>query len=478
MNFNSFIFLLAFLPVTLIIYWMLRKKGHVSASLWFLTLASVFFYGYEYPEGLVVFLLSLGLNYIFVRMILGMKNKNMAVSLGVAADVLILAFFKYSGLLWPELLNNGLSAPGISFYTFCEIALLVECYRGTIGEITPREYTFLLTFFPKMMQGPIVKPAELLEQNDGALKISWENIYRGLFLLALGLFKKVIVANTLGNAVDFGYNHLEVLHTGEALVVMLSYTLQLYFDFSGYCDMAMAIAGFFGFSLPLNFDSPYHAVDICDFWKRWHISLTKFFTSYLYIPLGGNRKGKIRTYINYLIVFLISGLWHGAGITFIIWGMMHGVMYVIVKIVNGVREKKSNANSFVTILKTFGTFLYVNIAWVFFRAPSLDDAFHLFKDMGQLWFTRFNKDLADCFNIDELWYIIKILHLDGMKYGIYILPTAILGILTAVVLGKKNAVSVARECRINFANTLIISVLLIWSFLSFEGVTTYIYVNF
>lgn len=513
MSFNSFIFLLAFLPVTLFIYWMLRLRGHFKMSLYFVTVASFIFYGYEFLKGIPALIVSLVVNYILASVILkqikvsdndAALNKKridtyvskIALLIGIIFNVMLLSVFKYGGQFIP-LIGTDIIAPGISFYTFCEIALLVECYRGNVCRLTAGEYGFLITFFPKLLEGPIVGPNELLEQKYGKEKLSVEEIYRGILLFSLGLFKKVIIADTLGMAVDYGFNNPDSIHTAEALVVMLSYTLQLYFDFSGYTDMAMALAGFLGFKLPLNFNSPYKAKNIDDFWKRWHISLTKFFTQYIYIPLGGNRKGEVRKYINYLIIFFISGIWHGAGWQFIIWGMMHGVLFVITRMWTDLRSRdlgkvnKENDSAATSDkkqcfiigrlfdgIKILLTFLYVNVAWVFFRAPSVKAALRLFKSMAELWFPRFNIGLAKCFNMDELWYVLKVLHLDRFEYSIYILMIMILVLLLIMIFKAKNSVSYAMECKINLFSTALIIVLLAWSLLSFEGVATYIYVNF
>lgn len=486
MNFNSLGFLLVFLPVTLIIYWWQRRKDRNDASVIFLVLASLVFYGVSSPEGLPVLLLSLAANYCLAKLLFGKKSRAL-LWVGIVFDVLVLCISKYTKLF---------AAPGISFYTFGEIALLVEVYRSTVESLTLKEYGFLMTFFPKMIQGPITVPKDILPQlksvkENSNTTLSWEKIYRSLLLFSFGMFKKVIIADTLGKAVNLGFDTLNSMHTGEALVIMLSYTLQLYFDFSGYCDMAMAVASFFGFELPLNFNSPYKAKNIDDFWKRWHISLTKFFTTYLYIPLGGNRKGTVRTYINFLIIFFVSGLWHGAGWQFIIWGMMHGVLYVITRIImNRFGEKKESQTgetseknlkarkSVLGGIGTFFTFLYVNVAWVFFRAPSVSEALHLFKDMGECWFPRFNKDLANCFNIDEFWYVIKLLHIDRWEYGIYILMFMILVACLIMVFFLPNAVDYCKTCKIGIFTTVVMTVLIIWCVLSFEGVATYLYVNF
>lgn len=477
MSFNSFTFLFVFLPITLIIFWMLKKRNEVLSS-WFLILASLVFYAVNYKQGIIIFIISLVINYIFAQQILSKNAAKSILVTGVTIDILILSLFKYGASFLP-FIGNEITAPGISFYSFCEIALLFECYRGSVGDISLREFAFLNTFFPKLMEGPITTPKDILPQGLGEKSLNYEKIYRLLLLFAFGCFKKVVIAQMLKGAVDYGYGSLNAMHTGEALIIMLSYTLELYFDFSGYCDMAMAVAGFFGFELPVNFNAPYKARNIKEFWAGWHISLTKFFTNYLYIPLGGNRKGAVRTYINLIIIFFVSGLWHGNGIKFIIWGMMHGVLYAACRFVTDKTGRKRLAdNRIYNIFATMLTFLYVNMAWVFFRAPSLDEAVHLFKDIGQWWLPRFNTGLAKCFNIDELWYVIKILHLDRWTYSLYILMAVLLILLLLLIFKAPTALDYSKKCKINFVNTGLIIVLLCWSLLSFEGVATYIYVNF
>ncbi len=476
MSFNSFGFILVFLPVTLLIYWMLKKKGQNGVSVWFLVLASVFFYCVNFPKGIVPFALSLVVNYFLAQRIL-LGGRKTFLTAGIVFNVILLCIFKYSILIFPDA-GNILSAPGISFYTFAQIALLCECSAGTVRELSAGEYAFLMTFFPKITQGPITQPGDILPQGKGRDRVDAETIYRSILLFTIGCFKKVIIADTLGAAADYGFSNLESMHTGEALIIMLSYTLQLYFDFSGYCDMATAVAALFGFELPLNFDSPYKAHNIAEFWKRWHMSLTRFLTKYIYIPLGGNRRGLRRTCINILIVFLISGIWHGAGITFVIWGMMHGVLMLIYRLYSTYKKPSDKSNVVIKGLSVILTFLYVNAAWVFFRAPGIKDAVSLFGSVADMWFPRLNYGLAKCFNIEELWYVIKVLHLDGYSNSIYILMFVILASLLAVVFFAPNSVDISKKCRISWGTSILIIVLGVWCLLSFEGVATYLYVNF
>ena len=301
-------------------------KRHGRELLWLLMLAgSLVFYGWNSVRYLPVLLGSMAVNYgIGYKLCGGTEEqqdgnrKKSLLAAGLLIDILLLACFKY--------LDTGTYKPlSISFFTFTQIAFLMECYRGNLKRTGFLPYGIYVTWFPKMIQGPIALPGEILpELEKKASFVGWEKLYRCCYLFVLGLFKKVLIADTLGKAVDLGYESLGTLNSADAVIVMLAYTLQLYFDFSGYCDMAMGISGSFGLELPLNFDSPYRAANILEFWKGWHITLTRFFTKYLYIPLGGNRKGRWRTYWNCLLVFVISGLWHGEGINFLIWGLMLG----------------------------------------------------------------------------------------------------------------------------------------------------------
>lgn len=219
----------------------------------------------------------------------------------------------------------------------------------------------------------------------GKEKPDWEKIASGLALFVLGLSKKVLLADTFGAGVDYGYENLALLGRADAVFVILFYALQLYFDFSGYCDMAVGLGRMLGIGIPVNFDSPYKAVNIVDFWKRWHITLNRFFTKYVYIPLGGNRRGEGRMYFNLLLVFFLSGLWHGAGFQFLVWGMLHGVLYVITRflqrrgrrrndtsVING--ENSGIGRRILAIASQIATFLYVSVAWVYFRAESVAQA--------------------------------------------------------------------------------------------------------
>lgn len=484
MLFNSYGFIFLFFPITLLGFFFLQKAGRrlwngtrrISIENAFLLMASFVFYGWLHPEYIPVLISSMAVNYGLFKQMEKPKHKRKALVAGLVFNLGVLACFKYMG--------TGDFVPlGISFFTFTQIAFLMESYRGNLKEVSALSYGLYVSFFPKIMQGPIALPGEMLPQFQKAEKrVDWERIFRSLYLFTLGLFKKVLLADTLGGAADFGYANLASLNSVDAIIVMLSYTLQLYFDFSGYCDMAMGIAGMLGIDLPLNFDSPYKASNIMEFWKRWHITLTRFFTRYLYIPLGGNRKGKARTYLNCLIIFLVSGIWHGAGWQFIIWGFLHGALYVLTRAWIDHRSdqgaKHHKKSRILHVIRVFLTFLYVNIAWIFFRAPSVGDALTLLRTIVSFRFGRINWDLASCFNLDEFWYVIKVAGIDSWQYAHYILMVVILVAMLVLVFLGRNAVESAKKVKPRVVNTIFMVILFVWSVLSFTGVSSFLYVNF
>lgn len=564
MVFNSFSFLFAYLPIVLILFVVSRRYlGKQWAELC-LIVASLVFYGWNYPKCLPVLLGSLIVNYVWgcllykdlvkeqkttkekaagktVEKIIektGSVPKNTTrkrkciLGAGIVLNVAVLCFFKYARLL-PVLQGMELDAPGISFFTFTQIAFLVETYRGNITPMGMREYGLYVSFFPKLMQGPIMLPEDFQAQRsderpteqrnyenptEGKKKRTravfenfalcstqtkdewWEKLLRNVILISLGLFKKVILADTLGQAVSAGFENVATLQVVDAWVVMLSYTLQLYFDFSGYCDIAMGVAAFFGYDLPLNFDSPYKAVNIMDFWKRWHKTLTDFLTKYVYIPLGGNRKGTFRMYVNFLIVFFVSGIWHGAGWQFVVWGMMHGVLYVITRAVSGRRRSNFIINTnnkgeehggdgasggIQRILcglshgvRVLLTFLYVNVAWVFFRASSVTEGLQFLQRLVQGGAGKVSRTIAEAFNLDEFWYVIKVLHLDQSSNSYFYVMLLFLAVCLLLIWAVPNTVQIARKCRLNAGMILLAAVLFVWSVISFSGVSTFLYFNF
>ena len=391
MIFNSYEFIFFFLPFTFFIYFYLLQKRLTVGARGFLVFASLFFYSWWNIVYLPLILSSMLFNYVignslnenFKKAKVGKKT---LLIFGILSNIALLGYFKYSDFFIQNinlvfsssisLLHLALPL-AISFFTFQQIAYLVDSYRGETKEYDFLNYALFVTFFPQLIAGPIVHHAEMMPQfaSRWNLAKNYKNIATGLFIFSIGLFKKVVIADTFAIWAANGFDYAVTLNMIEAWATSLSYTFQLYFDFSGYTDMAIGAALLFNIKLPINFNSPYKATSIQDFWRRWHITLSRFLKDYIYIPLGGNRKGNFRTYTNLMATFILGGIWHGAGWTFVFWGFLHGIALVINHIWKSIGLKLP------IILAWILTFNFINIAWVFFRAKEWDDAVKVLKGM-------------------------------------------------------------------------------------------------
>ncbi|MDB5807020.1 MAG: alginate O-acetyltransferase [Betaproteobacteria bacterium] len=390
MLFNSYHFIFVFLPVVLAGFLLLARRSMASAMLW-LAIASVFFYGYWSMAALPVLLLSIIFNYVAGVRILSCESprlKRWLMRAAIAVDLAALGVFKYANFISSSFyaLIGSDSPPdfsialpiGISFFTFTQIAYIVDCYKGLAGETRLSHYTLFVSFFPHLVAGPILHHGQMMPQfaSRKLFRLSAETTLTALIMFAIGLAKKTLLADPLGDLADGLFNAVDrggVPDFGGAWIGVLAYTFQIYFDFSAYSDMAIGISLLFGIALPINFNSPYKATSIVDFWRRWHITLSNFLRDYLYIPLGGNRHGSGRRYLNLLITMLLGGLWHGAGWTFVVWGGLHGCYLVI----NHLWEKGRPAARRGGRLAWAITFLSVVFAWVFFRSSTLAGALHI-----------------------------------------------------------------------------------------------------
>jgi len=364
----------------------------LTASKAFLVFASLFFYSWWNVAYLPLILISMLFNYTIGNSFV--KNKNISnksiLIFGVIANLSLLGYFKYADFFIEninQVSNNDISLLhlalplAISFFTFQQIAYLVDSYRGETKEYDFLNYAIFVTFFPQLIAGPIVHHKEMMPQfaNIKNKVKNYKNIATGLFIFSMGLFKKVIIADHFAKVANMGYQNTEILNIAEAWATSLSYTFQLYFDFSGYTDMAIGAALLFNIKLPINFNSPYKALSIQDFWRRWHMTLSRFLRDYIYIPLGGNRKGNISTYYNLMATFILGGLWHGAGWTFIFWGFLHGFALIVHRSWNTLGFKMNK------ILAWFITFNFINLTWVFFRAENFSSATELIKNMFNIY---------------------------------------------------------------------------------------------
>ena len=414
MLFNSYGFIFLYLPIVLLVFFWLARISHAFAAGW-LALASLFFYGYWNPAYVGLLLGSIVCNYAFGLWIAKIrigeqgpgsegqkKRKKRLLIAAIAANLLLLAYYKYAnffvgsvnsmaGTQWSP---GGIILPlGISFFTFTQIAFLVDTYHGKVKEYNFIHYLLFVTYFPHLIAGPVLHHKDMMPQfaHASTYRINWDHVATGLLLFTLGLCKKVLWADSLApfaTAIFDGVQHGMEIGTlptiYEAWSGALAYTLQIYFDFSGYTDMALGAALMFGIRLPVNFNSPYKATSIIEFWRRWHITLSTFLRDYLYIPLGGNRKGKLRRYLNLMITMLLGGLWHGAGWTFVIWGALHGAYLTINYLWRGIIGERLLAwvpNWLGSLAGGALTFIAVVAAWAVFRADNMAHALVILKAM-------------------------------------------------------------------------------------------------
>ncbi len=391
MIFSNPEYIFLFLPVVVAVHILLVKLKLFSGSRIWLVLSSSYFYSFSSVQSLVLLYGSLICNYCISRYLAGtgaFRNasyRKPILVLGIAANISFLGFYKYSDFLIGTINQiREVHVPylqialplAISFYTFQQISFLVDSFRKEVPECTFINYCFYVLFFPQLIAGPILRYKEVSHQlNQYKCSVNWTNISTGIFVFSLGLFKKTIIADSFAIFANAGFNTDQTLNFLQAWSTSLSYTFQLYYDFSGYTDMAIGTALFFNIRLPINFNSPYKACNIQEFWQHWHMTLSRWLRDYLYIPLGGNRTGYSRTLINFFLTFLLAGVWHGAGWTFVVWGMLHGVAMVIHRIWQKVELSLPRAAAWLI------TFFFINIAWVFFRAPTLSDAARVLNAM-------------------------------------------------------------------------------------------------
>lgn len=394
MLFNSFSFLLIFFPITCAVYWALKSADRHRLAIVALLLASYVFYVVGEKTYPYLIVLSIGFNFFVSRAIRARSDdlqRRLWLTLGVGGDLAALAFFKYTNFVRATLAGWGiLGQPtwhvalpiGISFFTFTQIAFLVDVYRNKADEYDPANYGLFVTFFPHLIAGPILHHSEMMPQFASRKRQAvLANLADGLPMLVLGLAKKTLFADGVAPTANvlFGLGAHGKMTFLTGWIAALAYAVQIYFDFSGYSDMAIGLGRCFGIDLPINFNSPYKARSIADFWRRWHITLSRFLRDYLYIPLGGNRRGEARRYFNLLVTMVLGGLWHGAGWTFGLWGLLHG-LYLAGE--RGASRMMGRLGIRVPRLVAMAlTLLAVFFAWVPFRAPSLGAALRIWEGM-------------------------------------------------------------------------------------------------
>ena len=412
MVFSSSLFLLYFFPAFLIIYFLLPS----NFKNFFILVASIFFYVWGAPDFIVFVLASISIDYYLVKWlyISSGKKKLVITSISVMINVGLLAYFKYANF-FVENINDILSIQGfktihwlkvalpigISFFTFQKITYTIDVYRNVHAPLKKlTDYAMYILMFPQLIAGPIVRYNEIADQIEDRKGFETiDNRLTGFFRFTIGLSKKVLIANVLGEQVDFIFSLDEnALTTPVSWIGVIAYAFQIYYDFSGYSDMAIGIGRMIGFKFPENFNNPYISQSISEFWRRWHMTLGTFMKNYLYIPLGGNRVGKARLYFNLWIVFAISGLWHGAAWTFVIWGIYHGIFLILDRLFLLKFYRWIGKVPSVLI-----TFFITLIGWVFFRANDINHAYYYIRKM-------FEGDFRDLdYFFDAKFYVILVM---------------------------------------------------------------------
>jgi D-alanyl-lipoteichoic acid acyltransferase DltB (MBOAT superfamily) len=508
MLFNSYEFIFLFLPLTLIVFHLIGKQKHHKIAIAWLVGASLFFYGWWNPAYLGLILFSILFNY-GVGIYLGgtsscETSKKSILTIGVIVNLAVLGYYKYANFFvsnFNKINDTNLTFQevilplAISFFTFQQIAYLVDAYKGETKEYNFLHYCLFVTFFPQLIAGPIVHHKEILPQfyTDIVYKLRSKNLAIGLAIFTLGLFKKVVFADSISVYATPVFDAAEeglVLTFFEAWGGVLAYTFQLYFDFSGYSDMAIGIARMFGVRLPINFNSPYKATSIIEFWKNWHITLSRFLRDYLYIPLGGSHKGSFRHFSNLMITMLLGGLWHGAGWTFVFWGGLHG-LYIVV---NHIWRMLFGLNN--KILSWLMTMLAIIIAWVPFRSESIEGTMSIYASMIGINGLSLPVSLGRVIGlVDKEWLEIKGIVFDGMffngVFGNHFVGVAwifILGIVVVMFPNTQEIMSLDNGTKKNINRkyiwlptrtwAVINSALLIFSILNLSNATEFLYFQF
>ncbi len=485
MLFNSYEFIFLFLPITFLIYFYLNYKNFTQLSKYFLLFSSLFFYSWWNIAYLPIMLSSILFNYgmgtiLSQKTSFFFKRKTLLI-FAIVANILLLGYYKYSDFFL-ENINLALSTDikllhlalplAISFFTFQQIAYLVSSYRQETLGYKFIDYSVFVTFFPQLIAGPIVHHKEMLPQFEESNNrvLNYKNIALGLFIFSIGLFKKVIIADTFSEWATMGFDSSEYLNFIEAWITSLSYTFQLYFDFSGYTDMAIGLALLFNIRLPINFNSPYKAVSIQDFWRRWHITLSRFLRDHIYIPLGGNRHGKFRLYANLMITFILGGIWHGAGWTFVLWGFLHGAALVIHRI------WKDIGGRLPVWLAWFITFNFINVSWVFFRATEWHDAMKVLSGMAGLNGIVLPSFLATKLAFLEPYGVTFFQWLNRLDGDIMMIPWILAGFI--IVLFFKNSSEKLENFQLNYFSLFWAATAFVISILSLNKVSEFLYFNF
>lgn len=490
MLFNSYIFIFVFLPIVLLGWFGLNKVRLEKTAETFLVGMSLWFYAYFNYSYFFIIVGSCLFNYFYSSVIESLKkkevNKRILKSIGIFAVVFnlgILFYYKYFDFFISNInaifkkdynLLHIMLPLGISFFTFQQLSYVCDRLNGEAPHYTLLEYLSFVTFFPQLIAGPIVLHNEFIPQlkNAQKRKFNVDNFTDGCVQFILGLGKKVLIADTLALVVNEAYFNRYYLTTWSTIIFITTYAFELYFDFSGYCDIAMGIGKMFNFDFPRNFNYPYLSKSMKEFWNNWHITLSRFFVTYVYIPLGGGKKGNFRKHVNTMIVFLLSGLWHGANWNYLLWGFLNGLGVIF----NNVKKKKIE-NKFISWVCTYAYFLFTLI---FFRAESMEDLWIILKGLCKPVGIKFIYDMANYMDIPELYVFKEAANIFFPKATgfIYFIAFCIIFVVCIFLLRGKNAETIVKERKYTKKMAVSLAVILIWSIISLSGVSTFLYFNF
>jgi len=476
--FNSFEYFLLFLPLTAVLYFFFNRLKLTEAAIAVLIFASFFFYAWWEIRYLPILLFSIIFNFTIGKIIRHpTPYKKTALIIGIITNVCLLAVFKYADFFIENLnhlsSNNiallHLTLPlAISFFTFQQIAYLVDSYKGLTKEYDFLRYALFVTFFPQLIAGPIVHHKEMIPQfmRSRNKLVNYHNISLGLFIFAIGLFKKVVIADYFAETATPGFDEAVTLSFFDAWATSLAYTFQLYFDFSGYTDMAIGSALIFNIKLPTNFNSPYKATDIQDFWRRWHITLSRFLRDYIYIPLGGKNHA---VYRNLMLTFIIGGFWHGAGWNFLFWGFLHGLATIVHRLWQKLNRPMGR------LLGWFITFNFINITWVFFRATTWDDAMKVLQGMAGMNGIHISNKMIRYSGFDRLYEVYP------NFFGTITAHRSVwlyLIVALVVVFKMSNSIERLQNFKTSWINLTMICTVFIYAMYQMNKVSEFLYFNF
>ena len=482
MQFNSYYFILYFVPFTVILYFVFNKINTTAGKM-IIILASILFYSWG-RVGMMAYLgVSIFINFLSAFLIRRFHiRKKIVMALPVIVNVGLLLYFKYLNFIITNInsffskslsLRDIVLPLGISFYTFQQIAYIVSIENGELENNSLIDYLTYIVYFPKLIMGPIIDPVDFISQinQDERKNANANNIATGIKLFSFGLLKKVLIADTFATAVTWAFENIDKLTAMDSMLLVLFYSFEIYFDFSGYSDMAVGVSSMLNIDLPINFDSPYKAISIRDFWKRWHISLTKFLTKYIYIPLGGSRKGKVFTYFNTLIVFLISGLWHGANWTFIVWGGVHGLLSCLDRAFERIEER-----IFLPVRWVI-SFSCTSILWLLFRAESITQWKNVVCRILFMQDTSVSEGIIKSFKIVESSFIYSALHLGFLNNSIRGF-NMIMFVLVAMCICFIPENNYKNKSKIGALSMVMAAIAFAWGVLCLGSESTFVYFGF